>query len=128
MIIISDLITVEECAKRCKVQPRAIYARLKNGTISGIRIGNYAFVNPLSSPPKRVMNEFDNLHVPPYKLPDNLKPADLISLGTFVHKKKMRGDWIYTQAMLGKLRSVIICEVVFVPLSEAEEILKYKPK
>lgn len=127
MIILTDLITVEECAARCKVQPRAIYARFKNGTISGIRIDNYVFVNPKSAPPKRIMNEYDSLHVPPYQLPDNLKPSELISLGTFVNQKKMRGDWIYTQAMLGNLRSYIIGEVVFVPKLEAEEILKKKP-
>ena len=127
MIILNELSTLEEYAKMCDVTTKTIIYRHNKGSLASIEIDGYIFVDSKASPPEKFLSYHNKRRVHPIRLPDNLNPKDFVSIISYSERKKVRGHNYYGLAIMNKIQSVAIGNIVFILKSEAAQIsIKHK--
>jgi len=124
MIVLLELCTVEEYAAMCGVKVTTVYYRHRERKISTIEIDGYVFVNHKISPPKKLMSHAEKKRFPRFTLPANIDKNELVLVSSYAAKRKVRGDIYYGLAMMDKIKSIVISNLVFILKQEADLVPK----
>ncbi len=124
IIYITNLVSVEEYARLCRVTTRAIRVRIRNKRVSAARFGGFSFVDAEKSPPARRVSRHQKRLPGPATLPAGIDYRSLITPERFATGRKMRADRIYRAILTGKLKAVVAASMVFVSKVECENFLK----